>query len=68
MTMVMKESMRLYPTAPSTFRKTSHSCNIGGYDVPVATMIMVCLLCTCVYVTTVFSLVVLLFNLLLFYY
>ena len=41
MNMVIKESMRLYPTAPSTFRKLDRVSNIGGYDIPRNTIVMV---------------------------
>lgn len=41
MNMVMKESMRLYPTAPSTFRKLKKTCDIGGYTISEKTVVMV---------------------------
>ncbi|XP_067952041.1 cholesterol 24-hydroxylase-like [Watersipora subatra] len=41
MDMVIRESMRLYPTAPSTFRKLNRSCDIGGYRIPEKTIVMV---------------------------
>ena len=41
MSMVMKESMRLYPTAPSTFRKLNKPSDIAGYLIPQNTIIMV---------------------------
>jgi cytochrome P450 len=36
---VVKESMRLYPPAPSIGREAIHDCEIGGYHVPKGTQI-----------------------------
>ena len=41
MNMVVKESMRLYPSAPSTFRKLNKTSDIGGYSIPEGTVVMV---------------------------
>lgn len=41
MNMVIKETMRLYPTAASTFRKLNRRCDIAGYSVPAETTCMV---------------------------
>lgn len=41
MDMVIKESMRLYPSAPSTIRKLNQRADIGGFSIPEGTIIMV---------------------------
>lgn len=38
--MVIKETLRLYPPAPNTFRETMHEIDILGYKIPVGTPIM----------------------------
>ena len=40
--MVIKETLRLYPPAPNTFRETIHEIDILGYKIPVGTHVMVC--------------------------
>lgn len=38
---VVKETLRLYPSAPVTIRETRQSCNIRGYDVPQKTIVAI---------------------------
>ena len=41
--MVIKETLRINPPAPNTFRQTSHDMEISGYKIPVGTSIGVSL-------------------------
>ena len=44
---VLLESLRIYPPAAGTARFTEQPYNLEGYDIPVGTAVMVCLICIC---------------------
>jgi cytochrome P450 len=41
MNMVLRESLRLYPPSPMSFRKTLKTQDIGGYTMPAGTTVLV---------------------------
>jgi hypothetical protein len=46
---VIRETLRLYPPAPLTFREVKEDTMVGGYMAPAGSHICVSNLCVCVY-------------------
>ena len=41
--MVIKETLRINPPAPNTFRESKHDMVVGGYKLPAGTCFLVCI-------------------------